>query len=104
MTKPIPRRPIPDTPSKLAGSFSSGLHVPGPEQILTDLLGRVEREPDRAKRLMQAQRAIGALMALNAAQVGQAGGLFFHKDVFARLSALTGETPNDLVVMAGVAR
>jgi hypothetical protein len=43
-------------------------------------------------------------MALNAAQVGKAGFVFFHRDVFSRLSVLTGETPNDLVAMAGVAR
>ncbi|WP_407733052.1 hypothetical protein [Pseudomonas citronellolis] len=104
MTRPTPRHLIPDTPAKLSGSFRSGLQVPGPEQILGDFLGRVEREPDPAKRLFQAQRAIGALMALNAAQVGKAGFVFFHRDVFSRLSVLTGETPNDLVAMAGVAR
>ncbi|YBU19177.1 hypothetical protein ACFZOQ_28040 [Pseudomonas aeruginosa] len=95
---------VPDTPSRLCGTFSSGLHVPGPQQILDDFLGRVEREPDPCKRLMQAQRAIGALMGLTAAQVRGAGFVFFHKDVFRRLSELTGETENALVQMAGVER
>ncbi|HCL3507555.1 TPA: hypothetical protein N2A76_006422 [Pseudomonas aeruginosa] len=95
---------VPDTPSRLCGTFSSGLHVPGPQQILDDFLGRVEREPDPCKRLMQAQRAIGALMGLTAAQVRGAGFVFFHKDVFRRLSELTGETENAQVQMAGVER
>ncbi|MBX6922045.1 hypothetical protein ISE96_33500, partial [Pseudomonas aeruginosa] len=86
------------------GTFSSGLHVPGPQQILDDFLGRVEREPDPCKRLMQAQRTIGALMALSAAKVSPACAWYTHRDVFRRLADLTGETENALVQMAGVER
>lgn len=99
-----PQPPIPNTPAKLAGSFNYGLLAVTPETIMDDFLTRVEREPDPIKKLIQAQRAIGALMALSASGVGRAGSVFFHRDCFARLSALTEVEPNDLVTMAGVAR
>ncbi|AYZ87035.1 TPA: hypothetical protein L6A17_32330 [Pseudomonas aeruginosa] len=95
---------VPDTPSRLCGTFSYGLHYYGPQQVLDDFLGRVEREQDHAKRLMQAQRTIGALMALSAAKVSPACAWYTHRDVFRRLAELTGETENALVQMAGVER
>ncbi|MFG4416482.1 hypothetical protein [Pseudomonas aeruginosa] len=69
---------VPDTPSRLCGTFSYGLHYHGPQQVLDDFLGRVEREQDHAKRLMQAQRTIGALMALSAAKVSPACAWYTH--------------------------
>ncbi|MDN6859691.1 hypothetical protein QO207_24155 [Pseudomonas sp. CAN2814] len=98
----VPRHLIPDTPAKLSGSFDYGLGRPDYEQVMNDFLGRVERETEQSKRVLQAQRAIGALMALKAAQVGKAGFCLFQKDVFRRLAELTAVTPNDLVAMAGV--
>ncbi|QLF92288.1 hypothetical protein HW090_03350 [Pseudomonas sp. ABC1] len=96
--------PIPDTPARLYGSFNYGLRKADHSEILDDFVWRVEREPDVQKRLMHAQRAIGALMALTAVNFPGASCIFFHKDVFARLSAMTGATPDQLVAMAGGAR
>ena len=52
---------------------------------------------------MQAQRVIGALMALTSINAPGVSAALFHKDVFARLSVLTSEAPDALVTMAGVA-
>jgi len=98
------RAPIPNTPFSLYGSFNYGLTDVTAEDVVDDLLCRVEQERDPAKKLFQAQRTIGALMALMAVHVAGAGRISLHRDVFARLALLTGETPNHLVAMAGVAR
>jgi hypothetical protein len=94
------KKPIPDTPSKLAGSFNLG-YSESPEFVLNNLIRRVEMTVDPAERLMQAQRTIGALMGFTA--YGQGGtGVFVHRDVFRRLSELTGMSPDALVTCAGV--
>lgn len=98
------RAPTPNTPAKLHGSFNSGLWRATGQEIVLDLLRRVELTPDHCQRDMQAQRTIGALMALTAFDADEVGSAFFHKDVFARLAKLTGKTPTQLVVAAGVAR
>jgi len=96
--------PIPNTPARLHGSFNSGLHQPTAQQVVDEFIRRVELTTDSSQRGMQAQRAIGALMALTAFNADRAGNAFFHKDVFARLAQLTGTNPNELVTCAGVAR
>ncbi|GBH12831.1 Outer membrane translocation and assembly module TamA [Pseudomonas syringae pv. actinidiae] len=52
---------------------------------------------------MQAQRAIGGLMALVAVGAPGIGSVFTHRDFFSRLSTLTGSTPDELVIAAGAA-
>ncbi|MED5607773.1 hypothetical protein VV867_08745 [Pseudomonas sp. JH-2] len=98
------RAPIPNTPFSLYGSFNYGLTDVTAEDVVDDLLYRVEQERDPAKKLFQAQRTIGALMAMLAMNVAGANKVSLNRGVFARLAALTGETPNHLVAMAGVAR
>lgn len=95
------KKPIPDTPSKLASSFNLGYSVTT-EYVLNNLIRRVEMTVDPAERLMQAQRTIGALMGLTAYGHGDSS-VFVHRDVFRRLSELTGMSPNALVTCAGVA-
>lgn len=96
------KAPIPDTPAKLYGSFNHGRRVQ-PDAIMADFLRRVELTTDPVERLLQAQRTIGALMALVAFDANGTGALF-HKSVFARLAALTGVSQVELVTSAGVAR
>lgn len=98
------KRPIPDTPSKLQGSFMSGMLRPTGQEVVLDIIRRVELTPELDQRRMQAQRAIGALMALTAFHADGVGSASFHKLVFARLEALTGMSQVDLVTCAGVAR
>jgi len=95
------KKPIPDTPSKLAGSFNLGYSA-SPEYVLNNLIQRVELTVDPTERLMQAQRAIGALMAFRACGHGGTS-VFVNRDVFRRLSDLTGMSPDALVTCAGVA-
>ncbi|WP_341522975.1 hypothetical protein AABC73_06895 [Pseudomonas sp. G.S.17] len=110
---PLPKsaRPLPSRrqnpglePARLYGSFNSGILPADPMVVIEDLLRRVAITEDPSQKLMQAQRAIGAFMGFTAINAGGCGNAFFHKDVFARLAALTGETPDHLVTMAGVAR
>lgn len=103
--RPIPtRRPIPKCPASLHGSFNSGSLSVDPKAVIEDLLMRVSLTEDRVQKLMQAQRVIGALMGFTAINVGGCGFVLYHREVFARLADLTGETPEHLVVLAGVAR
>jgi hypothetical protein len=96
------KKPIPNTPARLAGSFQLGEGCQ-PETILENLLKRAEMTADPVERLMQAQRAIGALMGFTA--LGhRAAHIFLHRDVFKRLADLTGMNQNDLVACAGIAR
>ncbi|KGS16290.1 hypothetical protein [Pseudomonas coronafaciens] len=101
----IPRspRPIPNTPAKLHGSFNTGARSWTGGDVVAELLRRVELTPDPAERAMQAQRAIGGLMALTAIGAPGIGSAFTHRDFFSRLSALTGSTPDELVTAAGAA-
>lgn len=96
-------RPIPDTPARLHGSFNYGIEQLSAEQVIGEFLRRVQITAVPSEKAMQAQRAIGALMALTALAVPGAGSGFFHRDVFRRLAELTGETPTSLVQMAGAA-
>ncbi|WP_110949516.1 hypothetical protein [Pseudomonas bohemica] len=111
MKTSIPRSPRPPRKIRpgyqaahLHGSFNHGILHPAPQAVVADFLSRVAATEDSTERLAWAQRAIGALMAFTAINVGGCGTAFFHKDVFARLAALTGETPDQLVLMAGVVR
>ncbi|EIM16316.1 hypothetical protein [Pseudomonas chlororaphis] len=113
MNRPIPKskRPIPARkpkaglePFRLYGSFNNGLSQLSVAQVVEEFLRRVEQTIEPEQRVMQAQRTIGALMGLFAFNAPGAGYAHLHKDVFARLSALTGETTDHLVTMAGVAR
>lgn len=99
---PKSKRPLPSSPSRLHGSFNGGLNTLSAPATVEEFLRRAELTADPDQRLMQAQRVIGALMALTS--IGAPGVLsaFFHKDVFARLATLTDETPDALVAMAGV--
>lgn len=97
------KQPIPDTPARLHGSFNYGITQLSAEEVVGEFLRRVEITPDQPEKTMQAQRVIGALMALTALAAPGAGSGFFHKDVFRRLAELTGETPTNLVTMAGTA-
>jgi hypothetical protein len=98
------KRPIPDTPSKLQGSFMSGILQPTGQEVVLGMIRRVELTPDLDQRRMQAQRAIGALMALTAFNADGVGSASFHKLVFARLAELTEMGQVELVTCAGVAR
>ncbi|MDH1012323.1 hypothetical protein N5C80_26625 [Pseudomonas nicosulfuronedens] len=98
------RAPAPTTPFSLYGSFNYGIQNVAAEDVIDDLLSRVEQERDPDKKLFQAQRTIGALMALLAVNIADKNKTALNRGVFARLALLTGETPNHLVAMAGVAR
>lgn len=98
------RTPIPDTPSKLQGSFMSGILNPTGQEVVLDVVRRVELTPELDQRRMQAQRAIGALMALTAFHAEGVASASFQKLVFARLAELTGMGQVELVTCAGVAR
>ncbi|QIQ73209.1 hypothetical protein [Pseudomonas coronafaciens] len=99
----IPRspRPIPSTPAKLQGSFNTGAQNWSSRDVIAELLRRVELTTDPVQRAMQAQRAIGGLMALAAIGAPGIGSVFTHRDFFSRLSELTGSTPDELVIAAG---
>lgn len=98
---PKSKRPIPNTPAKLHGSFNTGSRSWSGGDVIAELLRRVELTPDPTERAMHAQRAIGGLMALTAIGAPGIGSVFTHRDVFSRLSALTGSTPDELVKAAG---
>lgn len=99
------RKPRPGlAPACLHGSFNFGLLQVSPKDIIADLLIRVADAQSAPEKLVQAQRTIGALMAFTAANLDGCGTGFYHKDVFAQLAALTGETPDQLVYMAGGTR
>ncbi|RMV78474.1 hypothetical protein [Pseudomonas amygdali] len=100
---PKSKRPIPNTPAKLQGSFNTGADSWSGADVIAELLRRVELTTDPVQRAMQAQRAIGGIMALVAIGAPGIGSVFTHRDFFSRLSALTGSTPDDLVVAAGCA-
>jgi hypothetical protein len=113
MSTPIPKskRPLPTRklkpglePARLAGSFNPGSIFGDPKTIIDDLLSRVAITDVHSQKLMQAQRVIGALMGFSAINTGGCAAASVHKDVFNRLAELTGETPDNLVVMAGTAR
>lgn len=102
MSKPIPKstRPLPHSTARLFGSVNPGTKAPGPTAIIADHLQRVRDEPDANLKRVHAQRTIGALMALIAL------GKMNHASYWAgleMLATLTGETPNSLVTMTGVA-
>lgn len=104
--RPLPRRPAKPglEPARLYGSFNPGANHKTASEVVCEFLRRAELTSDPDQKLMQAQRAIGAVMALLAFGAPGAGLRELHLDVFARLSALTGETSDALVTMAGVAR
>lgn len=111
MTIPKSKRPLPRRsfkpglePARLYGSFNPGINKKTASEVVSEFLRRAELTVDPDQKLMQAQRAIGALMALLAFGAPGAGLRDLHLDVFARLSAATGETPDALATMAGVAR
>lgn len=102
MSKPIPKstRPLPYSTARLFGSVNHGAKTPGPTAIIADHLQRVRDEPDANLKRVHAQRTIGALMALIAL------GKMKHDSYMVALemlATLTGETPDSLVTMAGVA-
>lgn len=97
------KRPIPNTPAKLHGSFNAGAQSLAGGDVIAELLRRVELTTDPVQRAMQAQRAIGGLMALTAIGIPGIGSVFTQRDFFSRLSALTGSTPDELVTVAGAA-
>ncbi|VVO22916.1 hypothetical protein [Pseudomonas fluorescens] len=104
--KPIPKskRPLPSSPWRLYGSFNAGcIKRPSALEVIDEFLRRTELTVDPAQKLAQAQRVIGALMALHAFDAEGASSADIHQYVFGRLSVLTGETPEALVTMAGVA-
>ncbi|WP_122418279.1 hypothetical protein [Pseudomonas viridiflava] len=100
---PISKRPIPNTPAKLHGSFNTGAQSLAGGDVIAELLRRVELTTDPVQRAMQAQRAIGGLMALVAIRTLGIGSIFTQRDFFSRLSVLTGCTPDELVTAAGAA-
>ena len=101
---PKSKRPLPSSPWRLYGSFNAGLiKRPTVLEVVDEFLRRSELTVDPAEKLAQAQRVIGALMALHAFGAQGASSAEIHNHVFGRLSALTGETPESLVIMAGVA-
>lgn len=81
-----------------------GILNPTGQEVVLDIVRRVELTPELDHRRMQAQRAIGALMALTAFHAEGVASASFHKLVFAQLAALTGMSQVDLVTCAGVAR
>jgi hypothetical protein len=97
------RRPIPNKPLKLCGSFTVFIGQPSVEEVIERFIRRVELTTDPTERLIQAQRAIGALMGLLAFNADGAHDIFFLKDVFNRLATITGMSPDALVTCAGVA-
>lgn len=103
--RPLPRRSAKPglEPFRLYGTFNPGINIKTAPEVVGEFLRRAELTIDPDQRLMQAQRAIGAAMALLAFGAPGAGHRDLHFDVFSRLSALTGETPDSLVTMAGVA-
>lgn len=97
------RRPIPNKPAKLYGSFAVFLGQPSVEEVMERFIRPVELTADPAERLLQAQRTIGALLGLLAFNADGAHGFFFYKEVFDRLATITGMSPDALVTCAGVA-
>ncbi|VVO24354.1 hypothetical protein [Pseudomonas fluorescens] len=97
------KRSLPSSPWRLYGSFNHALESRSAPEVVEEFLRRAELTADPVQKLMQAQRAIGALMALLSLNARGAGAADLHNHVFTRLSALTGETPKSLVTMAGVA-
>ncbi len=100
---PKSKRPLPNSPFRLYGSFNPGINKKNASEVVEEFLRRAELTVEPDQKLMQAQRVIGALMALLAFSAHGAGARDLHLDVFARLAKLTGETPDQLVLMAGVA-
>lgn len=100
---PKSKRPLPISPWRLYGSFNPGLKKQPVSEVVEEFLRRAELTVDPQQKLMQAQRVIGALMALLAFDAHGSGAADLHINVFTRLSALTGETSENLVTMAGVA-
>lgn len=100
---PKSKRPLPSSPWRLYGSFNPILDRRSAPEVVEEFLRRVELTVDPAQKLMQAQRAIGALMALLSINAQGSASADIHNYVFRRLAALTGETPETLVIMAGVA-
>lgn len=103
-TIPKSKRPLPSSPWRLYGSFNAGLiKRPSVIEVIDEFLRRAELTVDPVEKLAQAQRVIGALMALHAFGAHGASSADTQNYVYGRLSALTGETPEALVIMAGVA-
>lgn len=102
-TIPKSKRPLPSSPWRLYGSFNPILDRRSAPEVVEEFLRRVELTVDPVQKLMQAQRAIGALMALHSFGAQGASSADTQNYVYGRLSALTGETPEALVTMAGVA-
>ncbi|MDY7560187.1 hypothetical protein QN382_19095 [Pseudomonas sp. 10B1] len=100
---PKSKRPVPSSPLRLYGSFNTGAQNKYGLDVVEEFLRRAELTVDPQQKLMQAQRVIGALMALHAFDAPKISDTELHRAVFARLSVLTGETPDALVIMAGVA-
>lgn len=100
---PKSKRPLPNSTWRLYGSFNPGLKKQPVSEVVEEFLRRAELTVDPQQKLMQAQRVIGALMALLAFDAHGSGAADLHNDVFTRLSILTGETPDTLVTMAGIA-
>jgi len=103
MKTSIPKstRPLPYSTARLFGSVNPGTKAPGPTAIIADHLQRVRDEPDANLKHVHAQRTIGALMTLIAL------GKMNHESyrvALEMLATLTGETPDSLVIMAGVAQ
>lgn len=99
---PKSKRPLPSSPWRLYGSFNPFLDKRTAREVLDEFVRRAELTVNPEQRQMQAQRAIGALMALTSFGVKEALAAETHQDIFARLSTLTGETPDALVTIAGV--
>lgn len=111
MTIPKTKRPLPRRsfkpglePARLYGSFNPDIKKNAASDVVSEFLRRAELTVNPDQKLMQAQRAIGVVMAILAFGAPGAGLRDLHLDVFARLSAATGETPGALATMAGIAR
>lgn len=97
------KRPLPSSTWRLYGSFNPVINSRSAPEVVEEFLRRAELAVDPQQKLAQAQRVIGALMALFAFGAQGFGAADLRNDVFTRLSVLTGETPDALIIMAGVA-
>lgn len=103
--KRIAKYLLPTSPMRLMGScWLVKMRAARPKEVIENLLSRVAETSDPSERLMQAQRAIGALMAFTGTHADDLCSVMYHKDFFRRLSELSGKTPDDLCACAGIAR
>lgn len=103
--KRIAKYLLPTNPMRLMGScWLVRMRAARPDEVMENLLSRVAETADPSERMMQAQRAIGALMAFTGTHADSLCSIMYHKQFFSILAELCGKTPDELCACAGIAR